>query len=156
MFNLSAQSMTLSLIPVIYSKWCCLWRSNSCQWSHCGPATHYHSELSDSLPVSAVRVYSITTKLSVCRQWNMEPRPHPSGMHDDTNNNTANVSITSRYSWRIQIPWTIQKVFQVLYHWSITFLEISVDWHVLSAKHVCSVCSISHRTILSHCLPEAW
>ena len=114
----------------------CLWRTHSHQWGDCDPATQYYSELSDSLPVSAVRVCSLTTKLSVYSQWNMEPRPHPSGMHDDTsnnnnnnnnNNNTANISITSRFSWRIQIPWDYS-VFGLLYHWSITILKGSVDW----------------------------
>ena len=67
---------------------------------YCGPATQYYSKLSDSLPVSAARVYSLTTKLSVWRQSNVESRPHPSGMHDETNNSNANttINITSRYT----------------------------------------------------------
>ena len=94
-------TMDMNAFLLIHSQYCCLWRSWTSQWSDCAPATQYHSELSDSLPVSAVRIYSITTKLSVWRKWNMEHRPLSSGMHDDTNNNTANISITSRYSWRI-------------------------------------------------------
>ena len=70
------------LLFTVYSQWSCLWRSHYSQWGDSGPATHYHSELSDSLPVSAARVCSITAKLSVCRQWNVEPRPYPSGMCD--------------------------------------------------------------------------
>ena len=112
---------------LIYSQWCCLWKPHSCQRSHCGPATHCNSELSNSLPVSAVRVYSIATKLSVWRWWNMEPRPVPSGMHNDTNN-TANISI-SRYSWRLStvLDQKVYWVLALLYRWSMTLLDSSVD-----------------------------
>ena len=86
------------IIMLTYSQWCCLSKPLSCQWGDCAPTTQYYSELSDRLPVSALGVYSLTTKLSVCRQWNMEPTPHPSGMHDDTNNANTTINITSRYT----------------------------------------------------------
>ena len=88
------------------SQYCCLWKPHPCQWSDCGPATHYYSELNDSLPVSAVRVYSITTKLSVWRRWNLEPWPLPSGMHDDTNNiNAFHVTTNSNNRWNAHFNW---------------------------------------------------
>ena len=49
------------------------------------------------LPVSAVRAYSISTKLSVWRRWNVEPRPLPSDMYGDNSDNDD----ATRYSWRL-------------------------------------------------------
>ena len=65
----------------------CNWGDWWIQW--------YCSELSDSLPVSAVRVYSISTKLSMWRRWEVESGPFPSGVCGVTR---FVVEISSNYS----------------------------------------------------------
>ena len=61
-----------------YSNW--VWSSpHPCNWGDWW-IQWYCSELSDNIPVSAVRIYSISTKLSVWWRWEVESRPLSSGV----------------------------------------------------------------------------
>ena len=84
---------------LLFSHYHWLWRSNSSRWGDCGPATHYYSELSDSLPVSAVRVCSISTKFSLWRRWEVEPRPLPSGVCDVARYVNRDYKLIQRLIW---------------------------------------------------------
>ena len=103
------------------------WLSSShhCQWCN-GWIQHNHSEFSDNLPVSAATDYSISTKLSVWRRWEVEPRSLPSGVWDDSAN-------SPNTNWHTD--WNNTKWYNITHRcgkmrWYAVACEIILNWNL--------------------------